>query len=159
MSMRYFTLWLFCCCMVSCSYFENKKVDATDLVNEELKTINWNDVDDYPMFPNCDSSNSKTERKACFEQTIQKAVIQKISRPIVVTKAMNDTILIDFEISNSGILVIRNVQVNAEVSEQIPMLDSLLRSSLSELPQISPALKRGQPVNTKFTLPIIVSSN
>ena len=47
-----------------------------------------------------DSTNSKVERKACFEQTIQEAVVHKISRPIVVTKAISDTILIDFEISN-----------------------------------------------------------
>jgi hypothetical protein len=46
---------------VSCDYFDKKKIDTETIVNDELKAINWNDVDEYPTFSICDSTNNKKE--------------------------------------------------------------------------------------------------
>jgi hypothetical protein len=40
--------------------------------------------------------------------------------------------------------------------QQIPELDSILKSSLEGLPKLYPAIKRSQQVQTVFQLPIIL---
>ena len=53
---------------VSCDYFVKKKIDTKTIVNDELKSINWNDVDEYPTFSICDSTNNKKE---CFQNVLR----------------------------------------------------------------------------------------
>ena len=53
--------------MWSCNYFDAKKVSADDILEEELQTFTWNEVDEYPSFEMCDSLSSKAEKKQCFE--------------------------------------------------------------------------------------------
>ncbi len=43
----------------SCEYFDKKKINSKDLLEEELQTFNWNDVDTYPTFSSCDSITAK----------------------------------------------------------------------------------------------------
>ena len=57
--MKYISLFLIFFCLNSCDYFDKKKVNADDLLNQELKTFNWNEVDVYPSFTTCDSSDVK----------------------------------------------------------------------------------------------------
>ena len=49
--------------VVSCQYFDAKAPDENVLLQEELKKINWSEVDQYPSIFQCD--------------TIQDVVIQK----------------------------------------------------------------------------------
>ena len=61
---------------MSCEYFNAKKTSSEAILKEELKTFNWNDVDEYPSFSICDSSATKQERKQCFENTLTKHISQ-----------------------------------------------------------------------------------
>ena len=38
----------------SCEYFETKKISSETFVKDEIKSINWKDVDQYPIFKNCE---------------------------------------------------------------------------------------------------------
>ena len=55
--------------LTACNYFEKQKVNSEDLLEEELQTFNWNEVDMYPRFSNCDSIIEKEESKICFQNT------------------------------------------------------------------------------------------
>ncbi len=141
----------------SCNYFEKKKVYPEDLLEEELRTFNWNEVDTYPTFTSCDSITVREDSRACFQNTIIGSVNQFLeAQHIVVSNDVNDTIRLKISIDNKGVLVVKSIQLQPETAIQIPEIDSLLRQSLKGIPKIYPAIKRGQPVTTAFELPVIV---
>ena len=158
--MKYVKFIFLIFCLTSCKYFDKKKVNAEELLNQELKTFNWNEVDEYPSFATCDSSNKKSARKACFENTITSYIFDHLNaQNIIVLEALNDTLEMTIEISDKGDLNVLNIKNSALVQEQIPNIDSLLISGLDSLPKIYPAIKRGQHVKTQFELPIIIKVN
>jgi hypothetical protein len=144
--------------MVSCNYFENKKVSAKDIVSEELAVINWTEVDEYPSFSVCDSVSERQERKHCFESTILKYVNNYLAHQvIIVSEDIEDTISIKLAISNKGKITVIAIAKKPETQIAIPKIDSLLNGSINALPKIFPAIKRGQQVNTELVLPVVVS--
>jgi hypothetical protein len=158
--MKNLTIFILILSLSSCDYFDKKKVNSQDIVNEELRTFNWKDVDEYPSFEVCRQSNSKQERKQCFESTLITHITDHlIKEVIVVTKQVEDTVLIKFSISEKGNLRVINITNKEITKDQIPNLDVLLTTSLDSLPTIFPAIKRGQQVKTEFTLPIVINVN
>ena len=146
--------------VTSCSYFEKKKVYSEDLLEEELQTFNWSEVDAYPTFSTCDSLSLKAEMKACFQNTLVTHVNSFLAdQNIIVSDDVNDTIRISISIDNKGVLNVDAMDFNPETAIQIPDIDSLLRQSLKGVPKIFPAIKRGQQVTTAFELPVIVKIN
>jgi len=145
-------------CIVSCDYFENKKVSVDAIVKKELETIDWNSVDEYPSFTICDSVIEKIPRKNCFESTILSHVNSNLSeQTIVVSEDVNDTIKMNLQIDKSGNIKVLDIIAKSETLLIVPKIDSLLTQSISTLPKIFPALKRGQQVTTELVLPVIVS--
>ena len=141
--------------LTACDYFNKKKIDTTEIVEEELQSIDWNDIDEYPTFSFCDSSPSK---KSCFEEVIRNTLHEHLSRQnIVVMEDLSDTIVLKIHIDNKGKFTIKDIVSQELTRSQIPKLDSLLRHSFDSLPKIFPAIKRGQQVATEFNLPIVVN--
>lgn len=158
--MKYFGFFLLIICLTSCDYFEKKKVNAEDILNEELQTFNWNEVDEYPSFISCDSSSTKVERKQCFEQTLTQNISSHLSASsIIVTETIADTVIMTFQISETGVLKIMDIESSALTKSQIPELDSILTRSIIDLPQIFPAIKRGQQVKTQFKMPVVINAD
>jgi hypothetical protein len=144
--------------LISCDYFENKKVNTQDIVSQELAVINWAAVDEYPSFSECDAVSQKQERKACFESTILGHVNRYLAKQdIVVSEDVEDTIAVTLSISNKGKISVLHISKKPETAVAIPKIDSLLRGSIATLPKIFPAVKRSQQVNTEFVLPVVVS--
>lgn len=144
----------------SCNYFEKKKVYPEDLLEEELQTFNWNEVDTYPTFSTCDSLTIKEENKVCFQNTLVNNVNAFLAaQNIVVSNDVNDTIRLKIIVNNEGVLEVESIKIKPETIEEIPEIDSLLKQSLKGIPKIFPAIKRGQQVTTAFELPVIVKIN
>ena len=144
-------------CITSCDYFDKKKVNSQDIVKEELETFDWNEVDEYPSFDSCSTSDTKELRKQCFQTTLTNHIISQLAlRKIVVTEDLNDTLEMSFYISEKGVLQVLNIENNPKITAQIPGINSFLTESLNNLPKISPAIKRGQQVKTEFKIPIII---
>ncbi len=144
----------------SCNYFEKQKVNADDLLEEQLQTFNWNEVDMYPRFSNCDSIIEKEASKDCFQNTLLSHVNSYLeAQNIVVTEDVNDTIRLKLIIDQEGVLEIEDVIVKPETRFQIPEIDSLLYQSLRSVPEIEPATRRSQYVKTAFEFPVIVKIN
>lgn len=144
--------------VVSCDYFENKKIKTEDIVEKEIQTIDWNVVDVYPSFTVCDSMTEKQTKKHCFETTILNHVNDYLSNQnMIVSRDIEDTISMKLAIDRLGNISILDIKTKPETREVIPEIDSLLMGSFSSLPKIFPAVKRGQQVNTEFVLPVVVS--
>ena len=152
-------LFAFLYLMMLCSrdFIESKKVYSKDILEEELQTFNWQDVDEYPTFDSCDTKLDRVNRRLCFENTLGSILNEKLSQyTIVVSEEIHDTIQLKIRIDSKGILVVNDVESKPATRKAIPQLDSLLRHSLDTLPKIYPAIKRSQQVTTQFSLPVII---
>ncbi len=144
----------------SCDYFDVKKISSEEILNEELQTFNWNEVDVYPTFSACDSFTTKEEKKACFVNVLNSHVIDYLAiQHFVVSEDINDTLLLKFTISDKGEASMSNIEVAEKTIMQLPQIKNILIKSLDSLPKIYPALKRGQQVTSQFTLPVVISMN
>jgi len=150
-------IFLFLATFFSCEYFDKKKVYTKDILEEELQTFNWKDVDEYPTFESCESTSGKENKKVCFENTLRNVLNNNLAQyQIIVSEEINDTVQLKITIDNTGQFFIDDI-ISAETTKvEIPQLDSLLRKSFDSLPKIYPAIKRSQQVKTQFILPVII---
>ena len=151
-------LILFCCVFffTSCDFFQKKEfVNATAIDT----VIDFNSVDVFPLFPTCDSIPSQEKQKICSQIKLSEQIYASLStQEIISTDKLNDTILIKLNIDNSGKVSLSSLIANGHINQKIPNLDSLIESGIKKLPLLKPAIKRGMPVTTEFTLPIIVKN-
>ena len=68
--MKYLLVVLFSGLLVSCNLFASKEKKMRKLVEQEMRDINWNDIDSYPLFENCDETQTKKGQRECFEQEV-----------------------------------------------------------------------------------------
>ena len=155
--MKYLILVGFFLVVTSCNYFEKKKVYTEDILEVELETFNWNDVDEYPSFSSCDTTSGRENKRQCFENTILNILNTNLSQQnIIVSNDVYDTIVLKITVDNKGNFNIDEVKISEFTKGQIPKIDSLLIHSFDSLPKIYPAIKRSQQVTTQFSLPVIV---
>lgn len=141
---------------ISCKYISKPVVPEETLVEQEMETINWDTVDQYPSFSVCDTV-AETEMKRCFQQTLTNHIYESLSKhEFTVTEAIDDTIQVTLLIKNDGKIQIENIAAAEVIHVKLPKLEHLLRESITTLPLAAPAHKRGIPVTTKFKLPIII---
>ena len=155
--MRYLVCFCFCSLFFSCDTLVKKKVSSQDILQEELQSFNWNEVDVYPSFSNCDTAMSKEAKETCFQNTITSSITSSISQEyIVVSTAINETVTIDFSIDETGIAKVLAIKASDALYKEIPEFDAIIYKTIEDLPKIFPATKRGQQVKTQFKLPINV---
>jgi len=146
--------------LTSCNYFNIQKTSSEAILEEELRTFNWKDVDEYPSFSVCDSSLDKLGKKRCFQNTLISTINRSLSNEnIIVREDIKDTIFIKFIISETGDLKLIDIKMDSITKIEIPNIEDLVEQSLAALPKIYPAIKRSQPVKTQFTLPILIQVN
>ncbi len=141
----------------SCQYFEKQVPDEKELLDKELKEINWNEVDEYPSVGDCEKLTDADLRKQCFFEFITAEIQQKLS---VDTLSMLFPELDTIEVK---VTVLPNASMEFEpqfpkdsVAYDTIKIDSILRARLIDFPKVSPAIKRGIPVKTQFVLPVII---
>lgn len=158
--MKHICIFVLFLLLSSCEYFNVKKTSSDVYLNEELQTFNWNEVDTYPKFTTCDSIITKHQSKTCFQSIITKHILNALEdENLVVTQDIKDTIIIEFKISDKGKLTLLDTRIDSVTIQVIPNIKNLISESLDSLPDIFPAIKRGQQVTTMFSLPIIVNVN
>lgn len=151
---------LFLFLLGSCDYLEVKKTSSEEILNEELKTFNWNELDAYPTFEDCDSEGSKQEKRTCFEKKISDHLGAHLANQnFVVSEDLSDTLQLTFLVSDKGIVSITKIDVKSTTRSAIPLLDETLMKFTDSLPKVFPAIKRGQQVTSQFKLPIVLASN
>lgn len=143
----------------SCDFISPSK---TTLRNTALldTVIDYNDVDVYPLFLDCNNCDSSEKQNLCFEMELLRR-LQKITskNSLGASNAVSDTIMVDILVNTEGKISIVSIQKNPNIEQQVPELDSLLFKSFALLPStVQPSLKRGIPVNSMFTLPILIST-
>ena len=158
--MKYLKIVLILLLASSCQYFETDKISKETFYQEELKTIDWKDVDQYPAFPKCENFTEKTKQKSCFENALSSHLRQTFTNHnAIAVRDLNDTVTVKFTISNTGKLSIMEIQITETIKAEFPLLHNWLEESIDTLHPVAPAYKRGIPVATQFILPIIINTN
>lgn len=145
--------------LASCDLFTSKEIKTQELVNQELKNIDFNDVDQFPLFVNCDETNTKIANRACFEDTLLKHFSKALGDfEFVLKEEVADTLYVDFVMDKEGMIAVLDIENNAIMEQQLPEFDAIIERCLLTLPRATPALKRGIPVRAKFRIPIILNT-
>jgi hypothetical protein len=143
----------------SCQYFNTEKISSDTFYEEKIKTIDWEQVDRYPAFSNCEQFTEKEEQKQCFETTLSRHIYEFIeSKNLVSHSDLNGTVQLDFTISNKGEITSLDIVVDSLLRQKFPLLKDWLKESIDSLPILEPASKEGVPVETKFTLPVLIQA-
>ena len=142
----------------SCQYFEKQVPDEKELLEQELKKINWNEVDEFPSVLRCDTIKDAEIKRQCFFDYMAQIIQERIGI---------DTLRIEYpEIDTINVKITINPDSSLQFETQyqndsIPIadktkIDSILTSRLSDFPKVEPAIKRGVKVKTQFVLPVII---
>ena len=141
----------------SCQNFTGGVPDKDVLLQKELKTINWNQVDELPSFSNCDSVADKTQKKQCFFDYLTQLIQQKLNADtLTVLYPQLDTINVKVTVLANATLEFAP-QLHDSLSYNTTAIDSIIKTKLVDFPKVNPAIKRGIPVKTQFVLPVILN--
>lgn len=157
--LRMLTVMLFFLGVASCKEKPEEKASANTMVQEEIRNINWNEVDQYPLFETCDETAAKEVRKACFEKTFVRYLYAGMEdQQVIMHGTIEDTLYVRFLISGTGSISVAEIEQKEKWEKHVPGLDSIMEVSLRKMPGLHPALKRNIPVSTKYRLPIVLQS-
>ena len=141
----------------SCQYFEKQVPSQKELLQKELKAINWKEVDEYPSFVDCDKVEDKTERQHCFFQYLTELIQDKLSSDTLsILYPELDTIEVKVTVYPNAKMKFEPQFPKDSVAYDTIKIDSILTARLVNFPKVNPAIKRGIPVKTQFILPVIL---
>ena len=143
----------------SCQYFEKKVPNEKELLDKQLKEINWNEVDEYPSVADCEKLTDETQRKQCFFEFLTTTIQQKLAVDTLSTLFPKlDTIEVKVTVFPNSTMEFEPQFPIDSVAYDTIKIDSILRIRLVNFPKVNPAIKRGIPVKTKFVLPVIIKT-
>lgn len=141
----------------SCQYFDKQVPSKEELLEKELKSINWNEVDEFPSIAECEKIKDEAMRKQCFFEFLTQTIQQKLSiDTLSVLYPELDTIDVKVTIFPDATMQFEPQFPKDSVAYDTIKIDSILHARLVDFPKVNPAIKRGIPVKTQFVLPVIL---
>ncbi len=159
--MRKTLIIIFCFLSISCEFdFQiDKKITVDEFINEELKSLNWNDVDQYPVFENCLEINNVKNKNNCFVETITNSFRDNLkTNNLVLNRTLIDTVRMVLKVDKIGKISIENMTISDQNNKYKEVITKSFENTVSSLPKLYPAIKRGQEVDVIFNIPIIIST-
>jgi hypothetical protein len=141
----------------SCQYFDKQVPSEKELLQKELKAINWNEVDEYPSMVDCDKIEDKKQREQCFFEVLTQLIQEKLCNDtLAMLYPELDTIEVKVTVFPNATMKFEPQFPKDSVAYDKIKIDSILKARLVDFPKINPAIKRGLPVKTQFILPVIL---
>lgn len=146
--------------MTSCGWITSKEKKTQELVQRELLEIDFNEVDNYPLFEDCDETLTKIGQRECFEQELLSNCASILEQyEYLIRESTDKTVFVDFLVDQDGKVSVLNIEKDMAIDDQMPEFNQLITQGLEDLPPLAPALKRGIPVKAKFRIPIVLNNN
>ena len=143
----------------SCQYFGGEVPSKKELLDKELKAINWNEVDEFPSFSECDKIKDQRMQKQCFFEFLTQTIQEKLSSDtLTMLYPELDTIEVKVTVFPNSTMKFEPQFSKDSTAYDSIKVDSILQSRLVNFPKVYPATKRGLPVKTQFILPVIIKS-
>lgn len=128
-----------------------KPAEDPDL--EESIIIPFVALEDVPVFPGCEKVE-KSERRACFEQKMQKHVLRTFKYPeAAIDMQEQGKVYAMFTIGKEGL--IEDVQLRGPSK----ILENEAARIIDKLPVMKPGRQGNKPVSVSFSMPIIFQLN
>jgi hypothetical protein len=141
----------------SCQYFDKQVPSEKDLLQKELKSINWKEVDEFPSVTECEKIENKTQREQCFFEVMTQLIQERLSvDTLSVLYPELDTIEVKVTVFPNSRIIFEPLFPKDSVAYDTVKIDSILKARLVGFPKVNPAIKRGIPVKTQFILPVIL---
>lgn len=148
------------CGLTSCSFFESKEEKTRKQVQRQLEQIDWNTVDAYPIFEECDENWPQTQQRECFENGLLAHFSDTLKEfDFVLDEGIDPTVQVDFLVDEKGKITVTHIEKDTAIDRQMPEFDGIIRQSLLRMPPLAPAIKNRIPVKTKFRIPIVLNVN
>ncbi len=133
-----------------------KPVSEEELLKRELQSIDWKKVDELPSIATCDSLTDKQARQQCFFDVLSATIQEKLnSDTLKAPHQATDTLMVLVTINPDATVEFEPQSIPDSTAYPIN-LDSILHARLDDFPKVKPAIKRGMPVKTQFTLPVVI---
>ncbi len=156
-TLKHFYFFLGLLFLNSCQYFDKQVPSEKELLQKELKAINWTEVDEYPSFAECNSVDDKTLRQQCFFEYLTQLIQERIKvDTLSILYPELDTIEVKVTIFPNSKMQFEPQFPKDSVAYDTVKIDSILHARLVGFPKVNPAIKRGIPVKTQFILPVII---
>lgn len=157
--MRKIWLVLFFLSLQSCQYFEKQVPSEKELLDKQIKEINWKEVDVYPSIVDCEQLTDKDQKKQCFFEFLSATIQQKLSvDTLKILFPKLDTIEVKVTVNPNATMQFEPLFPKDTVAYDTIKIDSILKLKLVDFPKVNPAIKRGIPVKTQFVLPVIIKT-
>lgn len=141
----------------SCQYFDKQVPSEKELLQKELKSINWKEVDEFPSVTDCEKIENKIQRQQCFFEVMTQLIQEKLCiDTLSILYPQLDTIEVKVTILPNATMQFEPQFPKDSVAYDTIKIDSILRARLVDFPKVNPAIKRGVPVKTQFILPVIL---
>lgn len=136
--------------LTSCDYFDS-------IFYKKPTRIDFTKVDEYPVFPSCDSLATLKVKEFCFEETLSlqletDLLLHEFTTPLSFANAL----IVHVKVDKEGILSfhaiessVKNKKINAELKE-------VIIESISNFPKLKPAQKRGNAVQSTYMIPLYI---
>ncbi|MDI6047190.1 MULTISPECIES: hypothetical protein [Flavobacterium] len=155
--MKQYYLFLVFIFFNSCQYFDKQIPSEKELLQKELKSINWKEVDEYPSVVDCEKIEDKKQRQQCFFEVLTQLIQEKLSvDTLSILYPELDTIEVKVTVFPNATMQFEPQFPKDSVAYDKIKIDSILKVRLVDFPKINPAIKRGIPVKTQFILPVIL---
>jgi hypothetical protein len=150
---------LFLILISSCQYFGGEVPSKKELLDKELNAINWNEVDEFPSFSECDKIKDERMQKQCFFEFLTQTIQEKLTSDTLANLYPElDTIEVKVTVFPNSTMKFEPQFPKDSTAYDTIKIDSILKSRLINFPKVNPATKRGLPVKTQFILPVIIKS-
>lgn len=156
-TLRQFYILLLLLFFSSCQYFDKQVPSEKELLQKELKAINWKEVDEFPSVVYCEKIENKVQREECFFEVMTQLIQEKLSLDTLsILYPELDTIEVKVTIFPNATMKFEPQFPRDSVAYDKIEIDSILKARLVGFPKVNPAIKRGIPVKTQFILPVII---
>jgi hypothetical protein len=156
-TLKQYSLFLAFILFNSCQYFDKQVPSEKELLQKELKSINWKEVDEYPSVVDCEKIEDKKQRQQCFFEILTQLIQEKLCNDtLAMLYPELDTIEVKVTIFPNATMKFEPQFPKDSVAYDTIKIDSILKARLVDFPKINPAIKRGIPVKTQFILPVIL---
>jgi len=141
----------------SCEFQIQKKISADKYLEQELKIIDWNSVDELPLFDSC--LNSNTDMQKCFISYFSTQLKQNlVDNNFILNRTLVDTVYFDLKIDKQGNVSYEKIVIDENLNTYKNAIETALNITIENLPKVYPAIKRGQPVDVEFNFPLVIST-
>ena len=128
------------------------KLDSSEYISEKSEEyilgedVPFAVIDQVPIFPGCENA---AEKRACFNDQIQKHISKNFSYPIEAQKAgIQGRVSVMFVITAEG--TVENIQMRGPHK----LLEDEVERIIKKLPDMSPGINKGVAVNMPYSIPV-----